>query len=376
MPTSSHEEARRLIQLTPPGRGAIATVRVEGPAAVEAVGRHFRAGNGRRLSTLPADRLVIGQFGGKDGEPGEEVVVRRCADGAVEVHCHGGRAAIGRIEELLAAIGFQTVPWRDWAADSCGDPFAAEALVGLADACTERTAAILLDQYHGALRRALDEIQEAAAGGRRGVARRQIDVLLGRAELGRHLVQPWRVVFGGPANVGKSTLINALLGYGRSIVHPAPGTTRDAVTALTAIDGWPVELCDTAGLRAEAAPRSDDPLGPVEAQGIRLAQQRLAEADLAVLVFDQSVAWSNNEERLWRQWPGAAVVHNKADLPPAPGPRPAGARVSALEGQGLSALLGLISSRLVPNPPPPGAGVPISEQQLQTIRDQGLGIRD
>ena len=63
-------------------------------------------------------------------------------------------------------------------------------------------------------------------------------------------MQPWRVVFGGPANVGKSSLINALVGYGRSIVHDLPGTTRDALTAATAIDGWPVELCDTAGLRA------------------------------------------------------------------------------------------------------------------------------
>ena len=58
-----------------------------------------------------------------------------------------------------------------------------------------------------------------------------------------------RVVLAGWPNVGKSSLINALLGYARAIVHPSPGTTRDVVTASTAIDGWPIELSDTAGLR-------------------------------------------------------------------------------------------------------------------------------
>ena len=170
------------------------------------------------------------------------------------------------------------------------------------------------------------------------------------------------VVLAGPVNVGKSSLINALVGYGRSIVHDAPGTTRDAVTATTAIDGWPVELCDTAGLRAASS------LGPVEAAGIQLAHERLAEAELAVLVFDQSASWSNEDESLPRLWPRALVVHNKADLPPAPGTRPAGTTVSALHGQGLGELLALISTRLVPNPPTPGMAVPLDNQQLEAIR--------
>src|SRR4029453_3197945 len=70
------------------------------------------------------------------------------------------------------------------------------------------------------------------------------------AELGQHLTAPWRVVLAGPPNVGKSSLINALAGYQRTIVSHVPGTTRDVVTTTTAIDGWPVELADTAGLRA------------------------------------------------------------------------------------------------------------------------------
>jgi tRNA modification GTPase len=406
----------RVIQLTPPGRGAIATLRVEGATAVAAVDACFRAGSGRPLSVFAVDRLAVGRFAGAAGEPGEEVVVRRCSDGAVEIHCHGGRAAAARIEELLAAAGSQSVPWRDWARDFCGDPFAAAAWIALAEARTERTAAILLDQFHGALRRALDDIREAAAHGRHDLARQQIEVLAARALLGRRLVEPWRVVFGGPANVGKSSLINALLGYGRSIVHDVAGTTRDAVTAMTAIDGWLVELCDTAGLRVvaeegpplpgatagPASPTAGSPgatagssssatnaagqaepcpehgggthhfasagaLASVEAAGIELAKERLARADLVVLVFDQSISWSDDDELLGRQWPDALVVHNKADLPPAPGARPAGLSVSALHGQGLAEVLAAISSRLVPEPPAPGAAVPLNDEQLQAI---------
>ena len=152
----------------------------------------------------------------------------------------------------------------------------------------------------------MDEIRQAIDRGRDDAARRQIDALLARADLGRHLVQPWRVVLAGRVNVGKSSLINALAGYGRSIVHPSPGTTRDAVTVTTAIDGWPVELCDTAGLRSGG--------DAVERAGIELARERLAQADLAILVFDRSAAWSAEDQALCDQWPGGLLVHNKCDL--------------------------------------------------------------
>ena len=67
--------------------------------------------------------------------------------------------------------------------------------------------------------------------------------------VGLRLVSGWRVVLAGRPNVGKSRLLNALAGYERAIVDPTPGTTRDVVTVRTALDGWPVELADTAGLR-------------------------------------------------------------------------------------------------------------------------------
>ena len=78
----------------------------------------------------------------------------------------------------------------------------------------------------------------------------ELEILIKRSEVGLRLVSGWRVVLAGRPNVGKSRLLNALAGYDRAIVDPTPGTTRDVVTIRTALDGWSVELSDTAGLRA------------------------------------------------------------------------------------------------------------------------------
>jgi tRNA modification GTPase len=345
-----------VIQLTPPGRGAIATLRVEGPGAGDAVQAQFCSHGGRPLAAYPLDRLVVGHFA---SDRGEEIVVRRCADGAVELHCHGGYATVAMIEKVLVAGGCQPMTWRDWTASRPSDPIAAAALVALADARTERTAAILLDQRRGALRRAFDEIRQAIDSGQLETARRQIDLLRGRTSLGQHLVRPWSVVLAGPVNVGKSSLINALTGYGRSIVHHVPGTTRDAVTAATAIEGWPVELCDTAGLRLAG--------DPIERAGVERAQERLAQADLAILVFDRSTAWSAADQSLVVRWPAALLVDNKCDLAAAAGERPAELFTSALRGEGIENLLNAIARRLAPNPPPPGTAVPFTTEQVEMV---------
>ena len=185
----------RLIRLTPPGCGAIATLRIEGPGALEAVQSHFRSQSGRPLAAYAADRLVVGHFG-HDG--GEEIVLRRCGN-AVELHCHGGRAAVAMIEETLIAAGCRSLPVRDWAAlldkpavapepanrdkpavapgpispdkpartQPVRPATAAAALIALADARTERMAAILLDQYQGAFDLAMSHIQQAIDRGDR-----------------------------------------------------------------------------------------------------------------------------------------------------------------------------------------------------------------
>ena len=187
-------------------------------------------------------------------DEGEDVVLRCLSAEAVEVHCHGGRRRWRRSERALVAGGCRLLAWDDGLAARKTTPIARAARLALAEARTQRTAAILLDQYGGALRRAFAEIDAAVAQKAAERAAEMVERLLARAPLGRHLTTPWQVVLAGRPNVGKSSLINALLGYTRAIVHHSPGTTRDVVTAVTAIDGWPVELSDTAGLREPATP--------------------------------------------------------------------------------------------------------------------------
>ena len=121
---------------------------------------------------------------------------------------------------------------------------------------------------------------------------------------------------GRAPNVGKSSLINAIAGYQRAIVHDSPGTTRDIVGVQTAMGGWPVEISDTAGLREAGE--------TIERVGIDLARQKILAADLIVLVFDRSLPWSDQDQALVDCYPVALLIHNKSDLPRAAGQRPSG----------------------------------------------------
>ncbi|RIK81107.1 MAG: hypothetical protein DCC67_08515 [Planctomycetota bacterium] len=261
--------------------------------------------------------------------------------------------------------------WQDWLAGEEHDQIALEADLALARAATRRTAAILLDQREGALRRAIAAIEADIAAGALSAAQRQLDELLARVPLGRRLTEPWLVAIAGPPNVGKSSLINALVGYERAIVYHQAGTTRDVLTADAAIDGWPVRLIDAAGIRAT--------LDPLEAEGVARARQQIARADLVLWISD-ATAPDDPADRsfafeLERLSAGAVIrVVNKIDL--APTSAAAGdVRLSARTGEGLDRLLELAARRLVPNPPPPGAAVPFTARQacmLEGLR-QGLG---
>lgn len=353
--------ANRIVQLTPPGRGAVATLLIEGPGTVRAAEELLYFKSGRKWAAQPIDRPLFAHFG---GENGEEVVVRRrevatpISIESLELHCHGGFAAIRAIERAFVERGFAPLSWKDWIAENAEDPIAAAARVALADARTERTAAILLDQYRGALRRALDDRKITVA---------QIEAILERAPLGLHLTKPWRVVLIGEPNVGKSSLLNALVGYRRAIVHHTPGTTRDVVAAQTAFDGWPVELCDTAGLRA-GDPETAAEFDKIERAGIELTRRQIARADLLLMIFDAGKSWTVAEQAFRERYPQALVIHNKADLPRPADNRPEGMFVSALNGEGIEELPRRIAQRLVPDPPPPGAAVPFTEEQVEMLR--------
>ncbi len=380
--------------LTPPGRGAVATISVTGPQAASHVASLFRAAAGRPLADFPCGRIVFGRWA-PSGEAGEEIVVCRRATDEVEIHCHGGRLAARTIVDSLVAGGTEEIPWQDLAGRQAADHIEAETRVALAAARTERAAAVLLDQLRGALRSSLTEAVTHIRRGNTAEAAVILRDLEKRADVGLHLTEPWRVVLTGRPNVGKSSLINAILGFERCIVHAEPGTTRDVVTAHTALDGWPVELADTAGLR--------DGRDEIEIAGVQRARQQLQQANLIVLVFNVSAPWISADESLLAEWPGAVVAHNKCDLvspqrerascrtalpgrPDGPeGPsygnnlsaeavaapprdRPLGLMVSAAEGFGIDTLVHEVARRLVPEPPGPGTAVVFTQPQIQAVR--------
>jgi tRNA modification GTPase len=197
----------------------------------------------------------------------------------------------------------------------------------------------------------------------------EVDEILRWASFGLHLTRPWTVVLVGRPNVGKSSLINSLVGFERSIVFDQPGTTRDLLTAETVLDGWPIRLLDTAGLRG-----SDDEL---ESAGITRARFALADADCRILLIDVNQPPHADDLRLISDWPDALIVANKSDLRDDWGTQlPSRAmRVSALRRTGLPELSAAIVGRLVPQVPSIEAVMPLTERQvreLNALRDDVL----
>jgi tRNA modification GTPase len=352
-------------ELTPPGRGAVATLLVTGLEAVMHVQALFRPASGRKLVDEPVGRIVLGRWNGDanhhgETQVGEEVVVCRIDRQRVEVHCHGGRVAASVISQSLNARGCEQRSWSQAVELQETDPIAVAARVALSAAPTLRTAAILLAQYQGALRREVNELLALLDDHNPAVTER-LGALRAHRRLGSHLTAPWQVVLAGRPNVGKSSLINALLGYERAIVDATPGTTRDVLTATAAIDGWPVELSDTAGLRSSG--------DPIESLGVERARERQAGADLVLLVFDATAVWTAEDEALLHAHPTALLVLNKVDLLPIDSPRHAALRgalpVSARTQFGFDAMTTTIAGRLVPGPMP--LAIPFTPDQWSSL---------
>jgi tRNA modification GTPase len=358
---------------TAPGRGAIALVRMSGPEALPIAQRvvvGFDASLVRvvRLASIrhPIDGTVIDHalvthFRAPHSYTGEDVV---------EVSVHGGAIVPALVLRALIAAGArQAFPGEfTWRAVANGrmDLLQAEAVADLVDARSRMAHRAALSQLDGGLSRRTAELRDAilnlealiaydidfpdedqGAVDRdrvaNGVARTigALDALLSTGDTGEMLRQGAVVVIGGAPNAGKSSLFNALVGRERAIVTDIPGTTRDAIEALVEVQGWPVRLVDTAGLR-----ESTD---VVERLGIEISERYLTDADIVVLCAETGEELSVLSRHVNRLTTAPRLaIRTKADLVEVPS-HPGGGdflSVSALTGQGLEDLAEAISSFL------------------------------
>lgn len=323
---------------------------VSGPGAFAALQQHVKIAS----ESPELNRIYYGQWLVSGHQASEQVVLVRTSQDSFEIHCHGGNAICRRILDDLQSSGCAIVAPKNWVAprsDGQGTTPASAiehaAEHDLLRVTTDRAAMILLDQLAGALATAIEDILSQLASGEHVRATRQLDTILLHSRIGLHLANPWRVVLAGPPNTGKSSLINAIVGWQQSIVHEEAGTTRDWVESQCAIGGWPVCLSDTAGIRP-----TDD---VIESAGVERARLQIVAADLVVAVVDATVGWQTAHEEakqlaeengiLW------LVAWNKSDLTQAV-PRSAsqsiGIATSAIGEPGTEELLSAISNTLVP----------------------------
>jgi tRNA modification GTPase len=369
---------------TPMGEGGIAMVRLSGPDAIAIADRVFRSPRGAPLSSQPSHTIHYGHVV-VDDEIVDEVLVSimraprtYTREDVVEFSCHGGIAAVravldavlgagarlaergeftqraflnGRIsldqaQAVLDIVRAQTALGLEAAVDRLGGRFSND-IASLRTTLEALLADLEVDIDFPDLDVNVDEFLPRV----RALAERTGE-LRARGEQGRVVREGLTVAIIGRPNVGKSTLLNALLSEQRSIVAPTPGTTRDTVEEVASIGGIPVRLIDTAGLRV--------PTDEIEAEGVRRAEAATKRADLVLLLLDRSVALEDaDRELLQRDWGVPTIaVRNKSDLRDNLGSELPGTAidtldVSARDGQGLLELreriLGLLVSGGVPS---------------------------
>ena len=376
-----------------PGEGSVAIVRLSGPEA-EAIAERLFVAPGPQV--WESHRVLYGHV--CDPVSGERVdeallLLMRAPrsftrETVVEFHCHGGLICVQRVLELALAAGARRALPGEFSQraflNGRLDLTRAEAISELVTARSRRAAQLAmagldggLQQRIGALReRLLDQLAELEArvdfeedlppldGGAV-----QAELLAVQGELlqlvadgqrGQLLRDGLKVAIVGRPNVGKSSLLNLLSRRERAIVTDLPGTTRDLVESELVLQGVPLTLLDTAGIRS-----TDD---RVERIGIERSRAALLSADLVLLLFDLSVGWGVDDQQLRESVPPGIpllVVGNKADQLPEAATASADVCISARTGAGQERLVELLLARC-------GHGDPQGLQVALNRRQQDL----
>ncbi|MBI1817803.1 MAG: tRNA uridine-5-carboxymethylaminomethyl(34) synthesis GTPase MnmE [Deltaproteobacteria bacterium] len=357
---------------TPPGVGGIGIVRISGPGALQIATAMFQ---GRPDNDWASHRLYHGavrDLHGRTLDDGLAALMRAphsyTGEDVLELHCHGSPVVLRRVLATALALGARLAEPGEFTRraflNGRIDLAQAEAVIELIRAHTDEGAALATDQLLGRLSHALSDARENLIQIRASLEVQidfsEDDVMVDQVELSNMieaaqthllaLLESYRhgqlvrdglqVVIAGKPNVGKSSLLNALLSQERVIVTAVPGTTRDIVEESVDFGGIPVRLSDTAGLR--------DAGDPVEEIGVSRARAKIVAVDVVIAVFDTSRPFDDLDEAMVALLANRRVVAalNKSDLPSildaAEVTRRLGnarlVRLSALHGEGLDDL--------------------------------------
>ncbi|MGN0939115.1 MAG: tRNA uridine-5-carboxymethylaminomethyl(34) synthesis GTPase MnmE [Selenomonas sp.] len=329
---------------TAPGAAGIGIIRVSGAEALAVADRVFAAASGTPLAKTPGGRAVYGHIVGEHAETIDEAIalVMRAPhsytrEDVVELQCHGGSTVLRRVLGLVLAHGARLSERGEFTkrAFLSGrlDLSQAQAVMDVVSARTDRALSVaeshLAGHFSGRIQamrdRCLamiahleaaidfpeDDIDDIAIDEvERGVTDIRTDIrkLLATAHTGRILRDGLLTAIIGKPNVGKSSLLNALLREDRAIVTDIPGTTRDSIEETADIGGVPLRIIDTAGIR--------EATDAVERIGVEKARDYASRAALVLALFDGSQPLTDEDREILSLIEGrqAIVLLNKADL--------------------------------------------------------------
>ncbi|MHB1419278.1 MAG: tRNA uridine-5-carboxymethylaminomethyl(34) synthesis GTPase MnmE [Bacillota bacterium] len=329
---------------TPLGEGGIGIVRISGPIAFKIANQIFMPRNRERWARKINYTLHLGNIQDpSNGEVIDEVLVSIMAnprsftkEDVIEINCHGGLIPLQKTLSLILQAGGRLAEPGEFSRraflNGRLDLVQAEAIIDLIRAKTETGLKLAMRQLEGKLSTELtfarDELVKVLAFIEAGIdfpeddidemtmdeirrriekTREKIQELVDRAQVGKIFREGLRTVILGKPNVGKSSLLNALLREKRAIVTEIPGTTRDVIEEALNIRGIPLLLMDTAGIR-----ETED---VVEKLGVEKTRDLIMEADLVLVVLDNTTGITDEDRDVLRliQGKNAVVLLNKID---------------------------------------------------------------
>ena len=329
---------------TAPGEGGIGIIRISGPKSLEVAEDIFFSMSGKKISEYPARTLIFGNI--KDGDKKiDEVLVAYMkgpnsytAEDVVEINCHGGFISVKRILELVLSKDVRLAEAGEFTKraflNGRIDLSQAEAVIDVINAKTDKAHEVAENQLDGSLsnriREFRDKVTELLAQVEVAIDYPEEDIefiayttleektrelnkdikkLYETSESGKIFREGLKTVIVGKPNVGKSSLLNSILGENRAIVTDIPGTTRDVIEEFVNIKGIPLKIVDTAGIR-----ETDD---VVEKIGVEKSMASFDTADLIIMVVDSSSELSEEDREILEKVQGKETILllNKTDLP-------------------------------------------------------------